>query len=65
MPIMTNEGIKVRICAGMLVSFYDGLLSNSRTDFNYKILVCYGTLIDQFKIKVLNLETGLKEMIAL
>lgn len=64
-PIMTDYGLKIRITKGMQLRYDNGEYSNSRKDFNYEILCCYGTLIDQFRIKVLNLEKGTEEIIKL
>lgn len=65
MPINTDKGITCRLAPNALIRYDEGHISVTRDDFNYKVLVCYGTLIDQFKIKVLNLITGTEEMIAI
>lgn len=65
MPILTDKGITVRLAPGAKIRYDEGYISAIRKDFNYKVLVCYGTLIDQFRIKVLNLETGIEEMLTL
>lgn len=65
MPINTDKGITCRLAPEALIHYENGHISATRNDFNYKVLICYGTLIDQFRIKVLNLETGIEELISL
>lgn len=64
-PVLTDQGVKRRITKGMKINYKDGLISLTDDSFNYLILECYGTLVDQFKIKVENLETKEQSIIQL
>jgi hypothetical protein len=65
MRVLTDKGITKRIAAGDLIYYEDGCISLTNENFNKRILVCYGTLIDQFRIKVKDLKTGEESIIQL
>lgn len=65
MCVLTDKGITKRIAAGDLIYYENGCISLTNENFNKKILVCYGTLIDQFRIKVEDLKTGEQSIINL
>lgn len=66
-PIVTSDKRTVRIEANMLVRIDNGELTDVTEDkpANYKILACYGTLINQFEITVINLDNNIPEQIKL
>jgi len=63
--VATNEGLKVRIAPGMQLQIENDRISLNAETFNKVIVTCYGTSIDQFKIKVRDINTGIESIIAL
>ena len=64
-PVATNEGKTVRIAPGMQIHYENDCISLNAETFNKEILTCYGTLVNQFRIKVKDLDTGIESMITL
>jgi hypothetical protein len=64
-PVLTDEGITLRIRKGHKINYADGYISATDNNFNKEILECYGTLINQFSLLVKDLKTGIEERIKL
>lgn len=57
-PILTAGGRTMRIAPGSLVKIENGLLVDCIDKPSHKVLACYGTLINQFELTVIDLETN-------
>lgn len=64
-PVLTDEGITIRIRKGHKVTYNNGDMSATDSNFNKEILECYGTMINQYSIIVKDLKTGIEERIKL
>ena len=64
-PIMTVEGKTVRLAPDALVKVTDGKLIHLPEGEHptHKVIMCLGTLVNQFQIVVIDLETNIPETI--
>jgi len=62
-PVKTSEGKKVRICPDCLVWVKDGELIDGEGEPTHKVIECRGTLVSQFEMDCMDLET--KEIITI
>jgi hypothetical protein len=56
-PVITAQGKTSRIAPDMLVTIKDGCLVDGERP-THKVLACFGTLINQFEITVIDLFTN-------
>lgn len=63
-PVNTSIGRTVRIAPDMMVCVENNELKETG-ELNCKVIGCYGTLIDQFEISVMELENNNLQMVKL
>lgn len=56
--IQTPFGRTVRVTTGTLLKIVDGKLVDFTDEPTHKVIGCYGTLVNQFEITVLDLKTN-------
>lgn len=56
--IQTPFGRTVRVTTGTLLKIVDGKLVDFTGEPSHKVIGCYGTLVNQFEITVLDLKTN-------
>lgn len=64
-PFNSPFGRRVRVTEGTLVKIENGKLVDFTGEPSHKVLACYGTLINQFEITVINLITNEPKQIKL
>lgn len=64
-PFNSPFGRTVRITEGTMVKVENGKLIDFTGEPSHKVIACYGTLINQFEITVINLITNEPEQIKL
>lgn len=57
-PIQTPEGRKIRITTGDTVKVENGMLVDCTENATHVIFKCLGTLVSQFELLLMNLQTG-------
>ena len=63
-PVITSEGVTVRIAPGQLICVLNNEIQKDG-ELTHKIIGCYGTLINQFEVSVMEISTNFLTIIKL